>query len=247
MWPLLFILSSIADDQASEKYCFSSAQKRDKVQQELKSILVPSDGLTALENCLVINMRPHRRELIQRFVQQTDPMMTVDFSSAELKRDPCRLQVEKIARKKKNNTSVSVNPFGGGASQKDQEISSTEIFKIQTLKDFELTSNQDVVKGECRFITDNRYEVNLMVRKDPKPLLPGAPAGSIIVLNAPAPPDQETSYLQTNLQLQRGEKIEIGSIVRKLRGRNHDVKSDPEARGNRQGAAANEKIYLMLE
>ena len=96
--PILFMaLAFAADDELSvETYCFSSEMVRARVEKKLSSILVNSDKVEAESNCLTVQMRPHRRELLQSYTRKLDPDMNVTFSSAEIKREPCRLQVEKI-------------------------------------------------------------------------------------------------------------------------------------------------------
>lgn len=246
MWTLLFALVSFAQDSESERYCFKSSSQREKIHREVKAILLPVDQLTVSENCLVINMKPHRRELIQNYIRSLDPQVAITFSSAEIKRDPCLIKVEKARTKHAQSRIGSATIEGVAISQSQTESKDQDTMQIQTLKDFELQSNQDVIKGECRFISADRLEITLNVRKDPKPQLPAVPAGTII--NLPTqPPAQETASLTTTLQLTRGTKIEIGKVVRELRAKNHEqsipAKGDYDDRSN----STHEEIYLSVD
>lgn len=246
MWPLFFIFTVSAQEQASEKFCFPSERENLRVQHELKGMLVPSDRLTSSGQCLILTVNSHRRELLQRFILQASPNAQIEFSSSEIKREPCRLKVEKISHQNQSSGSVIVNPFSGTANTREEKKSSKEIYQIQTLKDFELVAQQDVILGECRSLTPDRYEIALTIRKDPKPLLPGAPEGSIIILNNP-PPDQNTSSLTTTLQLRRGERIEVGSLARKLREKGHDVEAKPQAEISESQQLQSEEVFLSIE
>lgn len=242
---LLFSSLSFAEDMSSEKYCFSTSPVI--AQKKFSGIQVPSDVVTIDENCLMIQMRPHRRELIQKFMLSSLPGAYVAFSSEDVRREPCKLKVEKIKEKISDGVDVGLNQQTGSISQTSSTGSASETMEIQTLKDFELTVDQDQVKGTCRYINKDRYEIALEVRKNLKPIVPVAlPPGSIVVLNQ-APPDQETGLLQTQIQLSRGEKIELSSVIKKanFKDQNADIKPDFKLETTDQKAA--EKVFLSLQ
>lgn len=244
---LLFSFLTFADEMASEKYCFSSINQSLTAKQKLSSIQVPSDVVTSDENCLVVQMRPHRRELIQRYLLTSFPGTSVTFSSEDLRREPCKLKVEKIKQKSGDVLSGGLNQTGITINQTNSQASATETMQIQTIKDFELSVDQDEIKGTCRYLNPNRYEISLTVRKNPKPIIPvNLPPGSIIVLNQP-PPDQETMVLQTQLQLSRGERIDIGGVVKSLEKKNKNVDIRPELKIETTGNKSNETVFLGLQ
>lgn len=215
---LLFsLLANAEDEMSSEKYCFSSISQSLVAKQKIGAIQVPSDRLNSDNNCLVIQMRPHRRELIQRFILSSFPEAKIIFSSEYVRREPCQLVVEKMKIKKLNDFNVRLNP--SLIIQKDDALNSaTEIFQIQTLKDFELIVNQDQIKGTCRFITSNRYEITIAVKKN---------TISIVDPNK-APPEQDTMVLETQLQLSRGDKIELGGVIKDLKNKSNSSNVKPE-------------------
>src|SRR5690606_15015477 len=113
----------------------------------------------------------------------------------------------------------------------------TSISSIQTLDSFELTVNQDVVKGNCRFITPERYEVSLEVRKDPKPQI------SPWIRKE----DEETSLLQTTLQLTKGSRVEVSSVIKELKDKNGRVEISKGAVLKKDSEKQTEKVFLSLD
>ena len=176
-------------------------------------------------------MSDHRHELIQRFMRTSFSDVVISFSSKDVRREPCKLKVEKEITKV--GESLQIN---SGLRQTETQGHARDEMKIQTLKEFNLVVNQDEIKGECRFITPERYEVTLIVSKNPKPTYPGYQS-----------PDQETSTLQTVLQLNRGSRIEIGSTVKDLREKGHIVSIEPQLKVENSSHTASEKVFLSLD
>ena len=244
---LLFSFLAQADDMSSEKYCFSSPSQSFSAKQKLSAIQVPSDFVTSDDSCMVVQMRPHRRELIQRFILNAFPGTSVSYSSEDVQREPCKLKVEKIKVKTGDELEAGLNQQGIVLNKTDTAGTASETMQIQTIKDFELSVDQDEIKGTCRYINSNRYEISLTVRKNPKPIVPvGLPPGTIVVLNQP-PPDQETMVLQTQLQLSRGDKIDIGGVVKDLKYKNKTVDIKPDLKHETSEQTSSEKVWLSLQ
>lgn len=254
IWLVLISLSAFSQDvdQSIEEFCFSSPAKMKQVSTRLKFILVPVDKVQENENCFTVSTSSHRRELIQSFVRRLEPAVQISFSSAEIKRDPCRIKVEKVRSLQKQGTGANASLNGPNinvnASASETIGAGTDVTNIQTNKEFELTVNQDVVKGECRAINPNRYEISLEVRKDAKPLLPPVPPGTIVVVpDAQIPKTQETSRLQTTLQLNRGERIEIGSVVKNLKDDAKKIDLSSGAGLENSDGTQSEKTFLSID
>lgn len=259
LWPLLISLPllGIAQDQSIEEYCFSSSGKMQAVHTRLKFILVPIDKVQENQNCFTVNTPSHRRELIQNYVRRLEPSVQIAFSSAEVKRDPCHIKVEKVRVTQQDTLTGGVNVSGDPqitnanvdvtASQLNK--SGKDVTTIQTLKEFELRVNQDSISGECRFITPTRYEITLHVKKEAIPLTPPVPPGTIVVVQDAQLPKQiqETASLQTTLQLNRGEKMEIGSIVKNLRDNAAKADINSGIGANKTDGVQNEKVYLSID
>lgn len=244
-WPLLFLSQLSADTQAVEKYCFSSIPRMERAYSELLPITLPTDQVLKKMNCLLVATKPHRRELFQKYLRSVDPSFKISFSSAETTRDPCLLKIEKIkvSQAKKQSGELSEQPTFQVSNAQGK---GNEVFHVKTLRDFHLSVDQDSIQGECRYITPDRYEITLRVKKEAKPLMPPVPAGSVVIITTP-PPDQKTMNLETQLQLQRGNRIEIGSIVTKLKDDNHEIDASRKAEMIEQNINATEKVFLSLD
>lgn len=234
------------DELAVETYCFSSDMVRMRVEKKLGNILVPSDKVESEKNCMTVQMRPHRRELLQNYTRNLDPDMNVTFSSAELKREPCLLQVEKIRTLKSKNTNVEVSQTPA-ANETQVEGTSKDVMQIQTIDKFSMTVSQDAIEGNCRYINKDLYEITISARRDPKPIPPpNLFVNGIAVVQTP-PPDQKTISVSTSLQVTKGSRVEIGSIVRDLRKKDRDVNIKPEAQIENTDQQEDEKVFLSFQ
>lgn len=248
LWLLLYTQFAMAQDPAIEEYCFSSVGKMKQVSTRLKFILVPVDKTEQVNNCLTVSTPPHRRELIQNYIRNLDPEVQIGFSSAEVRREPCHIKVEKIKTKLKEAIGGGVSTGLVPSADANQVTGeSKDVSTIQTIKEFELTVNQDVIKGECRVINPTRYEISIEVRKDAKPLVPGLPAGSVVIVpDAQIPKDQETSRLQTTVQLNNGERLEIGSVVKNLKDQARKIDLNSGIAAENTDGAQHEKVFLSI-
>jgi hypothetical protein len=233
-------------ERVIETYCFPSEASRVRVEKKLTGILLPSDKLASDKSCITVQMRPHRRELIQNFASSLDPDMAVTFSSAEIKRESCALQVEKIRALNIQNSNIEISKLPG-ATEGQRTESSKDVMQIETLDKFSFTVSQDAIEGNCRYINKDLYEITISARRDPKPVVPpNLPPGTIVVVATP-PPDQKTLNISTNIQLTRGSRIEIGRLVRDLRKKDHDVSIKPEAQIESSEQKEEEKVFLSLQ
>lgn len=249
MWILLLLFSFLVfsdDDMASEKYCFPTPDQSTSALHRLSAIQVPSDKVTKESSCLIIQMRPHRRELIQKYLIGMYPNLKIDFSSAEILRESCKLKVEKITTKSSSMTSadVSAMPSLENTSTKQNQ---TEEMKIETLNDFSLLVDQDAIAGKCKFIRPDLYSITIQIRKNPKPIVPvNLPPGSVVILEK-APADQETSLLETQVQLSRGDKIELGGIIRELKNKDQNIDIKPGLKIETTSKDSLERVFLSLD
>lgn len=242
---LLFSLVGLAQDTVSEKYCFRSQSETELAKQKFAMIQVPSDVVNTDGNCLVLQMGPHRKDLIQRYILSNFPNARLAFSSEDLRHRSCRLKVEKEKSKVSNNLNLGLNQLQAVKSNSD--YIEKEVMEIETLKEFELSVDREQIKGTCRFITQDRYEITLEVRTNPQPIVPAAlPPGTIVVINSP-PPNQETSVLKTQLQLTRGERINIGESIKSLKDKNNSVSINPEVTIETTQQTSSEKVFLGLQ
>lgn len=249
IWLLFLSLTTLAQENAVEEYCFISSTRMASVLNKTRFILVPADKVQSDKNCFTVNTPEHRRELIQSYIRRLDPSVAIGFSSAELRREHCHIKVEKIKNLKRDTTTGSITTDKSiDASTEQQRGESKDVSTIQTIKEFELTVNQDSILGECRAITPDRYEIKIQVKKEARPLLPPVPPGTVVVVpDAKIPPPQETSNLTTTVQLTRGQKMELGTVVKDLKndGRKIDINSGAGIE-NTEGAET-EKVFLFID
>ena len=245
--PILFIATAFAqEDLQIETYCFSSAEARARTEKRLTNILVPSDKIQAEKNCFTLQMRPHRRELLQNYIRNLDSDVNITFSSAEIKREPCLLKVEKVRVKKNSNTNISVTQTPDATAGQMNETAQ-DIMQIQTLGAFSLVVSQDAIEGNCRYINKDIYEITINARRDPKPIVPpNLPPGTVVVIPVP-PPAEKTLNVTTTLQLSRGERTEIGSIVKDLRKKDQKIDVKPEAQFGNDDQMEEEKVFLSFQ
>jgi hypothetical protein len=223
-----------------------------ETKEQLRFILVPSDNVQENNLCMIINTPIHRRELIQNYIKRLAPEVQIQFSSAELKREPCQLKIEKIKISQKNTQdgsivfdsgSVSINSESGNSVQ-----NTAETITIQTMKDFEMVVNLDSIRGECRVISGGRYEIKLEIKKKPLPINP-SPSSTLTPLN-PNPEalkDQTTSMLQTTIELNSGEKIELGSIVKNLKKESQNIDLNSTAKAQDSSENESEMFFLSID
>jgi hypothetical protein len=241
LWLLIFQLSSFAQDLTPvvEEYCFTSETRLKQLFPKIKFMLIPSDQELVESNCLTIKTTSYRRELIQSYVTKLDPSVQVKFSSTELKGGPCRLKVEKIktiimaTSDGILNTDLINVKISANTKQKSHEIK--EINSIQTIMEFELAMNQSSIRGECHYVTADRYDISLEVRKDPLSAAQGAPV------------NQETSSLKSTLQLGRGDRVELSSILKDLNGNSSDLDIMTGLQIEKSEGEQMEKIFLSID
>lgn len=248
MWLLLLISNFIvlAQEQAIEKYCAVTHRESQLIMRDLTPLILPSEEISKQDNCLILKLKDHRRSFIEAYVLKKFPNTQITFSSANIKRETCFLKVEKVKRKVSEAITVtSMNDLK--VSSDSIKNSENETINIQTINDFELSVDQKQIKGNCRYITKNLYEIKITVNQNPKPITPpNIPQGTIVIINTP-PPNQETSTLSTVIQLNRGQKIELGSFLKKMNNDTHDVSIKPNLEIDHSESTNQEQIFLSLE
>jgi hypothetical protein len=249
MWILLLIFTSIsfAEELSSARYCFNSPQRAQVARQKLEMILVPSDVINTDGNCLVVQMRPHRYDLIQRYTLATFPDVTIAFSSEDVQREPCRLKVEKVKERSTDDLNIEFSKQQNQMIKVETKAQANEVIEIETIKEFEITVDQDQVLGTCRLVTPTRYNIQIEIKKNPKPIIPqGLPPGSIVIMNQ-RPSDQETSSIKSELQLNKGERVNVGEIVKKLKDKDRTLDIKPQVNLESGQQSVTEKVFLSLQ
>jgi len=234
---ILLILGPIfADEEAIEKYCFETNSRTELAQREIKTIAVPSDRIEKINNCLVITMRPHRRELIQKFLYSSFPDMRVDFSSLSLDRKPCDLKLEKYSAMESNANEVKI-PSEKVLESSSSRSSQKETMQIKTQNEFEVVLDETKILGECKYITSSRYEIKLSVTREKKEY----------VSPTSIPKDSSSLTLKTELQLTKGERIEIGQVLQQKETENKSINVPIDLGTSQNSKSFSQKVYLSIE
>jgi hypothetical protein len=236
IWPIFLFNLAFSQDLSSERYCFASLSLRESAARQVQGILLPVDKLTTDQLCFTISTKPHRRELIQNYLRRVQPDVQIASSTDEQKKEPCRLKIEKEKNQLADQTIATTdpNPYAATTSTEAQQ---KETMQIQTMGDFELKYLQESIQGNCRLVTPERYIVRIEVRKDPVPVL----------TNLAPQPDQQTSKLVTQVELRKGERIDLGGIVMNLRNQNGEINSTPVAEYSQGQKSQDEKVYLSID
>jgi hypothetical protein len=249
MWILLLLFSAFLmaqDETVTEKYCFSSTDIL-VARKKLNMIEVRSDSVSIDGNCLVSVMKSHRRELIQKYLISNFEDMSITFSSEEMRKEPCKLKIEKEKINHAldldinlNQNKVHVNAINSGGQESEE-------MQIQTIKEFQLSVDQAEVIGKCTSLNPDRYIVAIEVKKNPKPLGPqNLPQGSVIIMNQP-PAEQETMLMKTEVQLSRGERINLGEIVKNLKKEKKSGEIPASVGAETQNHKQTEKVFLSIQ
>jgi hypothetical protein len=234
---ILLSLSPIfADEEAIEKYCFEAHSRTELALREIKTISVPSDRIEKTNNCLIITMRPHRRELIQKFLYSSFPDMRVDFSSASLDRKPCDLKLEKLTTKESNSSEIKI-PSDNVLEASTTSANQKETMQIKTQNEFEVVLDETKILGECKYITSSRYEIKLSVLREKKEFV--SPTN--------IPKDSSSLTLKTELQLTKGERIEIGQVLQQKETENKSINLPTDLGASQNSRSFSQKVYLSID
>lgn len=238
MWLLLLIFNvfTFAEDQSVEKYCFQDSTEVSEASNNLVPLFLPSEEIVKQGSCLVLKVKTHRRDFIQAYVLKNFPKAQVTFSDTQTKKEPCYLKVEKIKEKESEKIKLSTPQYlkADSSSTHQQE---TETMNIQTINYFELSVDQKQVSGYCRFITKNLYEIKITFNQNPKPS----------ISTTLPPPNQNTNSISTEVQLNRGQRLEIGSLIKKAIINSKDISIKPYVNSDQSHELDKEKIYISLE
>jgi hypothetical protein len=247
LWPLLITLVH-ASDLSVERFCFPSERRAQQVADQVKILLLPADRLQVEAACFSVQTPEHRRELVQSYIRNIEPQVKLSFSSAENQREPCRLRVEKEKKLNQTNQQIGLGPGSSKAAVVSNEKVGREVFQIQTQREFALQVDQDQLLGQCRYINASTYQIDLEVRKVAPPITPPLPAGSVVVISMPAgPPVHETMLLRTSLQLQQGERIELGAIIRDLARQHRKLSAASGLEQEQQSGSSSDKVFLLID
>lgn len=247
---LILLSNAFAQEMVVETYCFQSEQEALKARESAKYMMLPSDRTEPKESCFSVFTHESRRELIQKYLLNSFPKMRVDYSSSETtSKDDCQLLVEKVKIENKESIFLQSgkNPQG---RVRESTKSTREVSQLRVMSGapFELKVDEQEISGKCRYITPSRYEITFTMRFVPKPIVPEMAPGTTVVINNPSQIKHQTgTNLATTVQMNKGEKLEIGNIVKDLTNEAAHASLIPKIQIDKSKGEAQEKIYLMIK
>lgn len=213
-------------------------------------MMLSSDRMESKGSCFSLFTNDTRRVLIQKYFMNSYPQMRIDYSSLEASSNElCELVVEKVKTENKENISFQSGKSPQGKIQQYSR-NAKERSELKALPNapFELTVDEQQLTGKCRYINPSRYEITFSMKFIPKPIIPAAPPGTEGIINNPPPIENQTgTSLTTTVQLNKGERVELGSITRNLKDQGQKISLVPKMKIEKGNEDSEEKIYLMIK
>lgn len=220
-----------------ERLCFPSVMEAQKGQAIIQQILAKAVDVATLEaNCVNVMIDENRVELLDRWVATRLPLAKKTFSASSAPRPECDLLVTKISKKDQQNKQAGVrkNGFIVSVDTGDNENREENFIKVLSGGTAKLKVDESELEITC-VVKGSNYHLKFAMLFVPRPLIPPntqLPPGSVIVINAPPPPDTSGSSLQTEVEVQKGQEINLGQITRDLRNKQKELDISPSANLN---------------
>jgi hypothetical protein len=247
---LLITTSSYAQNIVVETYCFSSENQAKQAMGSSKYLMLPSDRIEPKGECFSLFTTEARSELIRKYLQNSYPQMSVTYSSTERSaKEMCDLKVEKIKKIDSFQSKAQIQAMGGiSIGQSNSDTKEISQIKVLSGADFDLQVDEQKISGKCRYINSTKYEIAFSMQFIPRPIVPPAPEGTIVIIqNPPHMEVQQGTSLSTTVQISQGEKIEVGSIVKDLMDKGVEASLVPKLSFEKQDRKSEEKIYLQID
>lgn len=237
-------------ERSLERLCFPSALEAQRGQAIIQQILAKGlDEATLEANCLNVMIEANRVELLDRWVATRLPLARKTFSAANAPRQECDMLVTKISQKSEQNKQLGVrqNGFIVSVDNGENENREENFLKVLSGGTAKLKVDESELEITC-IAKGSSYLLKFAQLFVPRPLVPpntNLPPGSVIVVNAPPPPDTSGSSLQTEVEVQKGQEINLGQITRDLRNKQKDLDISPSA--NMNSTTGKETTRWMLK
>jgi hypothetical protein len=234
----LFSRLVFAQDFVIQEYCFDSVSQLSDMTKRIKIVLLPSDQVRTVGTCLTVRSSEHRRELIEKYLLHLAPETRITFSSAQPTKNLCSIQLERKIEQKDSaqEADIGSDKLTLQASVKNNQ--QTETSQIKTIDTFEFIYEQKQFKGKCRYINANLYEITFEINQIPLPT---------DVVNFPAPQATSAIGAKITAQLKRGEKLEIGQIMKNSNDEKNTANSLPSLESQKNVQSKKEVLYLSIE
>lgn len=246
----VFLALTVRAAPSLERLCFPSAMEAQKGQAIIQQILAKAVDVATLEaNCVNVMIDENRVELLDRWVATRLPLAKKTFSASSAPRQECDMLVTKVSQKNEQNKQLGVRKNGFIVSVSNGENVNREESFLKVLSGGTAKLKMDESELEITCIAKGtNYHLKFALLFVPRPLIPptpNLPPGTVIVVNAPPPPDTSGSSIQTEVEVQKDQEINLGQISRDLRNKQKAIDISPSAEMNT--TAGNETTQWILK
>lgn len=243
IWMFLFSRLVFGQDLSIQEYCFDSNNRLSEVYNRMKIVLVPADRISLVENCLNIQSPAHRSELIEKYLNSFAPDARKSFSSTTSLKNHCDIEIEKIINEKAVNQNIGINQNSINLEAVNKNNQRTETSQIKTIDFFEFSYDLKQIKGKCRYISSDHYEIELEVVNIQLP-------PTVVYGNSSFRPTQHpSSDIQTKVtvQLRRGEKLEVAQILKNSKDENTSANSNSNLEFKEDDKVKSQTVFLTIK
>lgn len=216
---LLVTLNSYANDELNT-YCFSSASELSKARKEINFLVLEIDKFNFKSNCMDIFTSTKRSNLFETFIKRNFP--SVSITSSLSSRRSCNFKITEFTKQNENEINVGLTNRSALLNKKDTKTQLSKTSSMQILED-----------SESKIVyQDQELKIKCSIRGE----------NYIIELSS----HSEKLSFSTTRTLAKGQKIEIGSIIKAAQGEDN-TKSLSGVRFKKSDLSANTIMYLEIK
>lgn len=247
----VFLTLPALAERSLERFCFPSTIEAQKGHAIIQQILAKGvDEATLEASCVNVLIDQNRVELLDRWVATRLPQARKTFSASSAPRPECDMLVTKISKKDETNKQAGVrnNGFIVSVDSGENENREENFIKVLSGGTAKLKVDESELEITC-VVKGSSYHLKFAMLYVPRPLIPPntqLPPGSVIVVNAPPPPDKSGSSLQTEVEVQKGQEINLGQITRDLRNNQKELDISPSAQMNSKAGTETTRWLLRV-
>jgi hypothetical protein len=195
-----FLFSYSLYAQVYQRYCFSNQADAQDALKKLNFIKINDDKIELDFNCLDLLIQHHRTDLFQKFIQFRMPHAKIQFGSNMTSKDECHILVEVEKNKQNQNQQFQIyNDLIVNETHAIQNQNEQYSLLVSSGKSGVIQINEHQINVTC-FKNADWYEVKLNVLNQG----PGI-------------------QIQNELLVQRGQRIQIGSIDQNQKNQKQDI------------------------
>ena len=216
---LLITLNSFANDELNT-FCFNSASELSRARKEIDFLVLDIDKINLKSNCMDIFTNTKRSNLFVKFIKRSFP--SVSITSSLSSRRSCDLKITEFTKQNENEINMGVTNR------------SALLNKKETKSQLSKTSSMQILEDSVSKIIYQNQELNIKCNI----------RGESYIIEISSHSDKLSS--STTRTLAKGQKVEIGSIVKAAQGQD-DSKSLSGVRFKKTDLSADTVMYLEIK